>query len=298
MLADIVEKIKEARLQAAPPARYISGPEDGDVECDFCTGQKQKACSSCLKQVVESQRNYQERIQERDRELQELRKAVDIHKRSAQAAVQDSERIFTELISSIERKRSEVSELIRAQEKAAVSRAEGHLWRLEQEIAELRRRDAELEQLSHSEDHMHFLQSFQSLLAPSGSEDVPTITVSSHLSFEEVAKSVSQIKEKLEELWKEEFKKASVEVKQVHIIPPPEPQNREDFLEYFCQLTLDPKTANNHLHLSEGNTVVTCNHSVQSYPDHPERYWVPHSSTHPTGFPGGFLSRDRDGIES
>ncbi|KAL6491179.1 hypothetical protein MHYP_G00015240, partial [Metynnis hypsauchen] len=160
MLADIVEKMKKVRLQAAPPARYISGPEDGDVECDFCTGQKQKACSSCLvclasycethlqphyespafkkhklvgaskrlqeqicsqheklmevycrtdqqcicmlctmdehrghdtvsaaaeraekqKQVVESQKKYQERIQERDRELQELRKAVDIHK--------------------------------------------------------------------------------------------------------------------------------------------------------------------------------------------------------------------------
>ncbi|KAL6491180.1 hypothetical protein MHYP_G00015250, partial [Metynnis hypsauchen] len=192
--------------------------------------------------------------------------------RSAHAAVQESERIFTELISSIERKRSEVTELIRAQEKVAVSQAEGLLRRLEQDIAEMRRRDAELEQLSHSEDHIHFLQSFQSLLAPSGSADVPTITVSSHLSFEELAKSVSQIREKLEELWKEEFKKASVEVKQVHIIPPPEPQNREDFLEYFCQLTLDPKTANKHLRLSEGNTVATCNDSIQSYPDHPDRF--------------------------
>ena len=51
-----------------------------------------------------------------------------------------------------------MNELIRAQEKAEVSRAEGLLKRLEQEIAELKRRDAELEQLSHTEDHIHFLK--------------------------------------------------------------------------------------------------------------------------------------------
>ena len=72
--------------------------------------------------------------------------------------MEDSERIFTEMIRSIERRRSEVKELIRDQEKAEVSRAEGLLKRLEQEIAELKRRDAELEQLSHTEDDIHFLK--------------------------------------------------------------------------------------------------------------------------------------------
>ena len=72
--------------------------------------------------------------------------------------MEDSERIFTEMIRSIERRRSEVKERIRDQEKAEVSQAEGLLKRLEQEIAELKRRDAELEQLSHTEDHIHFLK--------------------------------------------------------------------------------------------------------------------------------------------
>ncbi len=66
--------------------------------------------------------------------------------------VEDSERIFTELI------RSELIQLIRDQEKQAVSRDEGRLERLEQEINDLRRRDAELEQLSHTQDHIQFLQ--------------------------------------------------------------------------------------------------------------------------------------------
>lgn len=72
--------------------------------------------------------------------------------------MEDNERTFTELIRSNDGRRSEVKELIKAQEKAAVSQAEGLLKQLEQEIAKLRRRDAELEQLSHTEDHIHFLQ--------------------------------------------------------------------------------------------------------------------------------------------
>ncbi len=72
--------------------------------------------------------------------------------------MEDSERIFTELIRSIERSCSDLILLIRDQEKQAVSRAEGRLERLEQEINDLRRRDAELEQLSHTQDHIQFLQ--------------------------------------------------------------------------------------------------------------------------------------------
>ena len=76
----------------------------------------------------------------------------------AKAAEKDSETIFTELIFSIERIHSEVKELIRAQQRAAVNQAEGLVERLEQEIAHLKRRYVELEQLSHTEDHIHFLQ--------------------------------------------------------------------------------------------------------------------------------------------
>ncbi|KAJ8247232.1 hypothetical protein COCON_G00234430 [Conger conger] len=224
------------------------------------------------KQLGATQSKFQQRIQEREKELQDLRQAVQSLKCSAQAAVEDSERIFTEMIRSIERRCSEVKELIRDQEKAEVSRAEGLLERLEQEIAELRRRDAELEQLSHTEDHIHFLQSCQSLCVPPGPGDLPSITVSPHISFEAVRKSVSELKERLEDIFKVELVKISESVKEV---PSAEPRTREDFLQYSCQLTLDPNTVYKKLHLSEGNRVVTSMREIQSYPDHPERfdYW-------------------------
>ncbi|XP_035271187.1 tripartite motif-containing protein 16-like [Anguilla anguilla] len=217
----------------------------------------------------ETQREFQLKIQEREKELQDLRQAVQSLKRSAKAAVEDSERIFTMLIRSIERRRSEVKELIRDQEKAEVSRAEGLLERLEQEIAELRRRDAKMEQLSHTEDHIHFLQSCESLCAPVGPEDFPSITVSPLVSFEAVRKSVSELKARTEDVWKEELVKISPTVKNVHIL---EPRTREDFLQYSCQLTLDPNTAHKNLWLSEGNRRVAHVGMIQSYPDHQERF--------------------------
>ncbi|KAG9329790.1 hypothetical protein JZ751_029587, partial [Albula glossodonta] len=129
---------------------------DQQCICYLCTIENHRGHDT--KQLGVSQKDFQSKIQQRQKEAEDLRQAVESLKRSAQAAVEDSERIFTELIRSIERRCSEVKELIRDQEKAAVSEAEGLLERLEQEIAELRRRDAELEQLSHTEDHIHFLQ--------------------------------------------------------------------------------------------------------------------------------------------
>ncbi|KAJ8245119.1 hypothetical protein GJAV_G00274980 [Gymnothorax javanicus] len=223
------------------------------------------------KQLGATLSKFQQRIQEREKELQDLRQAVQSLKLSAQAAVKHSERIFTELIRSIERRRSEVKELIRDQEKAEVSRAEGLLERLEQEIAELRRRDAELEQLSHTEDHIHFLQSCQSLCVPPGPEDLPSITVSPHNSFEAVRKSVSELKEQLEDVFKAELIKVSGKVDEVNVLVQ-ELKTRKDFLQYSRQLTLDPNTAHKYLCLSEGNREVTRVKQIQSYPNHPERF--------------------------
>ncbi|XP_062865029.1 tripartite motif-containing protein 16-like [Trichomycterus rosablanca] len=221
------------------------------------------------KQLLEIQRKFQEKIQNREKELCELINAVESHKCSAQTAVKNIEIICTELINSINRRCSELKDLIRDRETAEVSQAEKILKQLEQQIVELKRRDAELEQLSHTEDPVHFLQNFQSLSAPAGSA---AITISPFLSFDDVTKSVSQLREKVEEFWKEQWEKIPDGVKKVWITSPPEPEIREDFLQYVCRFTLDPNTVNKNLRLSEENKVVTCSRTLQSYPDHPDRF--------------------------
>uniref|UniRef100_A0A4W4G907 Tripartite motif-containing protein 16-like n=1 Tax=Electrophorus electricus TaxID=8005 RepID=A0A4W4G907_ELEEL len=238
-------------------------------------------------ELQEEQRKHQQRIQEKEKKVQELKQAVDTLKRCAQAAVEDSERIFTELICSIEKMRCEVRELIREQEKTELSQAEGLLDQLEQDIADLKRRDTELEQLSHTEDHIHFLQSFPSLCVSSGSVDSYSISVHQPASFDGVKKSLSDLKKRIETFCKEEmnsmsphgkrstvFPKSIKGVKQTFLImnSRSEPKTRDDFLKYYCQMTLDPVTAHHCLILSEKNRVVTNGGRVQPYSDHPERF--------------------------
>ncbi|XP_036828055.1 E3 ubiquitin/ISG15 ligase TRIM25 isoform X3 [Oncorhynchus mykiss] len=183
------------------------------------------------RQLGMSQQKVQQRFQEREKELKELQQTVESLKRSAQSAVEDSDQIFTELICSIERRSSEVKELIRAQEKAQVSQAEGLLGQLKQEIAELRKRSTELEQLSHTEDHIHFLQRYQSLSSISVSSDLPSIVVRPLQSFGDASKTVSELREKLEDFLKGEWTKISTTVNIVDVVLPPEPKTREQLLQ-------------------------------------------------------------------
>ncbi|XP_053335003.1 tripartite motif-containing protein 16-like isoform X2 [Clarias gariepinus] len=244
-------------------------------------------------ELKEEQMKSQQRIQEKQKKVQELKQAVNTIKLSAQTAVEDSERIFTELISSMEKKRSEVTELIRAQEKTELSRAERLLEQLEQEIADLQRRLTELEQLSHTHDHIQFLQALASgrQSPPWTRPDFQTssISVHQHLSFDGVRNSLSDLKKRLEEFCEEEFNKIPPHGKRscffisiflstaaaVQIFSLPEPQSREEFLKYFCYLTLDPNTTHRNLILSEKNRAVRYSGREQQYSDHPERfdYW-------------------------
>ncbi|XP_053332525.1 E3 ubiquitin-protein ligase TRIM16-like isoform X4 [Clarias gariepinus] len=363
MLAEVVEKLKRTNeVQPASPAHCYAGP--GDVECDFCTGRKNKAVKSCLMCLVslcethlkphlelsalkkhtlieasaklqekicsehdevlkiycctdqtcicsmcmldkhkghdavtvaagragkqndlkEKQMKSQQRIQEKQKKVQELKQAVNTIKLSAQTAVEDSKMIFTELISSMEKKRSEVTELIRAQEKAELSRAERLLEQLEQEIAELQRRLTELEQLSHTHDHIQFLQ--VTLTDTDGYFQTSSISVHQHLSFDGVMNSFSDLKKRLEEFCEEEFNKIPPHGKRscffisiflstaaaVQIFSLPEPQSKDEFMRYFCHLTLDPNTTHPNLILSEKNRAVRESTTVQQYSDHPERF--------------------------
>ncbi|KAF5898845.1 E3 ubiquitin/ISG15 ligase TRIM25-like, partial [Clarias magur] len=180
------------------------------------------------KQLLEIQKKSKQRLQKREKELQELKKVVETHKSSAQTAVQETERIFTLVIKSLERRCSDLKELIRTQEKAAVSRAEELMKQLEQEIAQLKMRDTKIEELSHTQEPIHFLQSFQSVLDPPKSVTLPNI--SSDLTFGEVVKSLFHLREKVEECSKEEFGKILDEVSYVCMFTLTELQRREDFL--------------------------------------------------------------------
>ncbi|XP_067249259.1 E3 ubiquitin-protein ligase TRIM47-like [Chanodichthys erythropterus] len=215
-LTEATGRLQEMKCQTHDKIFEVFCRTDQKCICMLCTIDEHKNHNTVSaaaqrkenqKQLKETQKLFQQRIQQREKDLQQLREAVESHKSSAQTAVEDSERIFTELIRSIERSRSEATQRIRDQEKTAVSQAEGRLERLQQEINDLTRRDTELEQLSHTQDHIHFLQSFQSLSAPPESTDInDDDPFSSFSSFDGVREAVFAV---LEDFCKEVLNKIS-----------------------------------------------------------------------------------------
>ncbi|KAM7374787.1 hypothetical protein PAMP_007426 [Pampus punctatissimus] len=240
-----------------------------------------------------SQAEIRQKCQERVKELEELKTAVDSLKNSAQRAMVESQKMFEDMIRSIERMRSEVTKLIGINEKAAFNQAEALIERLEQEIDELKKKESGLKQLYSTEDHIHFLQNFNYLCTPTDDGFIPRVTVNPDFSFGAVRKAVAEIKERLEEFGREELLKISKSVNEVPVYttesrtldrrsrvkemtvdntPPPEPKSRAEFVKYFCQLKLDPNTAYKELYISDNSRKVIRTRDLQPYGDNAERF--------------------------
>ncbi|XP_074467320.1 tripartite motif-containing protein 16-like isoform X1 [Sebastes fasciatus] len=220
-----------------------------------------------------SRQEIQQRVQDREKDMKVLQQRVEAINLSADEAVRDSEKIFTELIRLIEKRSSEVKQQIRSQQTTQVSRAKELEEKLQQEITELRRKDTELETLSHTEDHLHFLNNYPSLSRLSESKDVPSIDICPLRSFEDVTAAVSEARDKLQAVLSEEWGKISLAVTGVDVLPPQaEPRTRAEFMKYSCQITLDPNTVNNRLSLSDRDRKATLMKGDQLYLDHQDKF--------------------------
>ncbi|KAF7688944.1 tripartite motif-containing protein 16 [Silurus meridionalis] len=244
------------------------------------------------KVLVVTQSEVQHIIQERMKELQDLKHNVDVLKGNAHRAQATSDKIFNEMLQSVERWHAEICQLIQANLQSAMSQADSYTERLEQEIMELQRRDAELRHILDTEDNIYFLQSFPMLgIAPEAL--VPKVLINQEFSFSEVTKTVTDMKDHLDDICKKELDNLSKKVSDipVYVLNPrtgnrfkdslssttpkvdlQKPKTRADFLRYTVRLTFDPNTAYKELVLSDGNRRAIRKRMVQFYPDHPDRF--------------------------
>ncbi|KAK2887958.1 hypothetical protein Q8A73_019406 [Channa argus] len=142
-----------------------------------------------------SRQKLQQRIQDREKDVKLLQQEVEAISLSADKAVEDSEKIFTELIRLMDKRRSDVKQEIRSQQETEVSRVKELQEKLEQDITELKRKDASLEQLSLTEDHIQFVHSYPSLSALSQPTDSSSINIRPLRYFEDITTSLHQMKE-------------------------------------------------------------------------------------------------------
>ncbi|XP_029380853.1 tripartite motif-containing protein 16-like [Echeneis naucrates] len=222
-----------------------------------------------------SRQQIQQRIQDRDKDVKLLQQEVEAINGSADKAVEDTEKIFTQLIRLMERRRSDVKQQIRSQQETEVSRVKELQEKLEQEITELKRKDAELKLLSHTEDHTQFLHNYPSVSALSEATDSSSINIRPLRYFEDVTAAVSELRDQLQDVLRQEWTNVSLTVTEVDVSlsqPEPEPKSRTEFLQYACQITLDPNTANTHLLLLKENRMVVYMGEEQKYSPHPDRF--------------------------
>ncbi|KAM4527217.1 E3 ubiquitin/ISG15 ligase TRIM25-like [Odontesthes bonariensis] len=265
--------------------------DHGEVMKIFCRTDQKCICYLCLmeehkghdtvsaaaerterqRELEGSRQQIQQRIQDAEKDVKLLQQELeDIH-RSADKTEEHSQKIFSQLIRLLQKRSSDVKQQIRSQQEAEGSRVKELQEKLEQEITELKRKDAELQQLSHTEDHSQFLHSCPSVAALRGATHSSSIQIRPLRHFEDVTAAVSELRDKLQDILREEWANISLRVAEVDVLLS-EPTSRAGFLKYSCEITLDPNTAHRDLLLSEGNRKVTLMFPPQSYSDHPDRF--------------------------
>ncbi|XP_042284237.1 uncharacterized protein LOC121908363 [Thunnus maccoyii] len=287
-LVDPSEKLQENICSRHDEVMKIFCRTDQQSICYLCSLDKHKGHDTVSaaaerterqRELEVSRQNIQQRIQDREKDVKLLQQEVDAVSRSADKAVEDSEKIFTELIRLLQKRSSDVKQQIRSQQETEVSRVKELQEKLEQEITELKRKDAELKKLSHTEDHNQFLHNYPSLSQLSEPTDSSSINIRPLRYFEDVTAAVSELRDQLQDILREKWTNISLTVTEVDILlSEPEPKTRAEFLKYSPEITLDPNTASTHLLLSQRNRKATSMSQQQSYSSHPDRFtgWCYH----------------------
>ena len=232
--------------------------------CQFCTdGDHRSHPVVPLKQEYEVktaqlakiESEVQQMIQERQRKIKEINDTVDRSKADADRQIADGVQVLTALISSMEKQLDDFNQTVKEKLKSTEKQAEGLIKELEKEIEDLTNRRSEVKQLSHTEDHLHFLQTFRSLKNPPHTRDWTTVEVRPPPYIGSLRRSLDQLEETLN---MERKKLRDAELKSVQ--------------QYEVDVTLDPDTANPKLILSEDGKQVHDGGVQKNLPDNCKRF--------------------------
>uniref|UniRef100_A0A8C4Z075 Uncharacterized protein n=1 Tax=Gadus morhua TaxID=8049 RepID=A0A8C4Z075_GADMO len=232
--------------------------------CQFCTETGHKSHPVIplkeeyevkMAQLGKIEAEVQQMIQERQKNIQEIKDTVKCSKADADREIADGLQVITALMRCIEKCKDDLNQMVKERLKSKEKHAEDLIKKLEQEIEDLTNRSSELKQLSHTEDHLNFLQAFRSLKDPPHTRDWTTVEVRPPSYVGTLRRSLDQLEETLN---MEMEMLCDAELKRVQ--------------QYEVDVTLDPNTADRHLILSEDGKQVHNGGVRKKLPDNPKRF--------------------------
>ncbi|XP_043086756.1 eukaryotic translation initiation factor 4 gamma 1-like [Puntigrus tetrazona] len=218
----------------------------------FCRDDQTSVCSICIVKdhknhntvpieeeseekktdLMKTQKDMQQMIQNRIKKIEDIKHSAEDRKRNTEKEKAARAELFADLIRSIERCHTELLEMMEEQQEAAEKRERELIEELEQEIAELKRRNTELEQLSHTKDHLHLLQIHSSLSRnPWNPRNRPETSVKTQETLETLRRALTQLRDTIDD------KLTLTELRWMQ--------------QYAVDVTLDPDAARPHLVLSD-----------------------------------------------
>ncbi|XP_056093386.1 E3 ubiquitin-protein ligase TRIM39-like isoform X2 [Rhinichthys klamathensis goyatoka] len=264
-LINAVEKLEKYICQKHERLLELFCRDDHTCVCLFCTEGEHRTHNTVpieeeslekKNQLVQTQIDIHQMIQDRMKKIQEIQHSVELRKRNTEEEKSSSVEIFTDLIRSIERSQSKLLKMMEEQQKAAEKQAEDTIKEIHQEITELKRRNTELEQLSHTEDHLHLIQMCSSPYSRQHTKNWTEIRIDSDVNS--LKRALIQLKKTLDETLNEKLKLSQTGLKFVQ--------------KFAVDVTLDPDTAHPRLILSDDGKQVSHGHVKQDVPENPKRF--------------------------
>ncbi|TKS81382.1 Tripartite motif-containing protein 16 [Collichthys lucidus] len=284
--------------------------EDKECVCEVCCqhGHKghrvlkpEEERKERQKELVQMQVDVQKRIKETEKKLNEIPHVARQHKALVQALQHESTDLFSELVQNVNLTGTEFGELLSTHETSLGSQVEGQIHQLEQEVAQLRWKSAELSTLADMQDHICFLKNFLIMELPSQSgAKGESILRQEEAVVASIRSAMKELQESIQDLCKASLAKIITLLNHNPEAPMPNgaeaantkaddsdqttarntghndffksPPQHPPSVHVRFEPTMDPNTVYRHVQLSDEGHKATMRAENLNPPDHPERF--------------------------
>ncbi|TRY97330.1 hypothetical protein DNTS_020614 [Danionella cerebrum] len=260
-LIKAVERIEDYICQEHDRALELYCRDDQMFLCQMCAFSDHKNHNAVSlaeenqqkkTQVITLQTEVQKMIQDRMKAVQDIKRAAEQRKQNIEEEKAESLEIFSALIRSIESCQTELLEMMEQKQRAEEKQNEELIEDLERDISELRRRNAELEKLSQTEDQLQLIRVSPLLHKPFSFKTSSEIRIDPRLTVGTLRRALTPLLETLEE------KLVETELQKMKT--------------FAVDVTLDPETAHPVLFLSDDGKQVSYRGVELHLPENPKRF--------------------------